>query len=253
MEDSFLEGAVAVIAALAAESREVRAVYLRQDKYDSDAAAVERLAKACNVPVSRVTAAQLDALAARSSHGGVVAPAGPRRLVGLGELLPGDRAPFVAMLDGVEDPYNFGQAIRALYAAGASGLVLRPRNWLSAAAVVARSSAGASERLPMAVAETPQAAATFFREAGLAIAAAAREQAIPLTAADLTVPLFLVVGGEKRGITRSFRGQIDLLLAIPYGRPFDQSLGTAAATAVLAFEVMRQRRSKGDNGSATGR
>lgn len=59
--------------------------------------------------------------------------------------------------------------------------------------------------------------------------------------ADLSGPLFLVIGGERRGITRSFLDQADLLLEIPYAQPFDQSLGTTAATAVLAFEVMRQR------------
>ena len=65
--------------------------------------------------------------------------------------------------------------------------------------------------------------------------------AISIYDADLTVPLLLVIGGEKRGITRSFEDQADLRLAIPYGSAFDQSLGTAPATAVLAFEVLRQR------------
>jgi len=76
------------------------------------------------------------------------------------------------------------------------------------------------------------------------VAVADEERAIPLYDADLSGPLFLVIGGEKRGITRSFRDGADLRLAIPYGSAFDQSLGTAAATAVIAFEVLRQRRSR---------
>ena len=60
------------------------------------------------------------------------------RFVDLAQIAANVPAPFVAMLDGVEDPYNFGQAVRALYAAGAHGLILRPRNWLTAAGVVAR-------------------------------------------------------------------------------------------------------------------
>jgi len=132
--------------------------------------------------------------------------------------------------------------VRALYAAGCDGLVLRPRNWLSAAGVVARASAGASEWLPTAIAETVTAAAEHFRARGLRVAVADEEDALPLYDVDLTGPLFLVIGGEKRGITRSFRNGADLRLAIPYGSAFDQSLGTAAATAVIAFEVLRQRR-----------
>lgn len=55
------------------------------------------------------------------------------------------------MLDGVEDPFNFGAAIRAVYAAGVDGLVVPPRNWPSAAGVVARSSSGTSELIPFEV------------------------------------------------------------------------------------------------------
>ncbi|HYO89156.1 MAG TPA: TrmH family RNA methyltransferase, partial [Candidatus Limnocylindrales bacterium] len=140
-----------------------------------------------------------------------------------------------------EDPFNFGQAVRALYAAGATGLVVRPRNWMSAAAVVARSSAGASERIPTAVAETAQDAADAFRAHGLLIAVTDITRAVTIYEADLTVPLFLLVGGEKRGVTRAFADAADLRLTIPHGRDFWMSLGTAEATAVLAFEVMRQR------------
>jgi len=120
---------------------------------------------------------------------------------------------------------------------------VRPRNWMSAAGIVGRASAGAAERLPMAVAGEAEEAARFFRARGLLIATTAHApRAVALYDADLTGPLFLLIGGEKRGITRSFRNGADLRLAIPYGSAFDQSLGTAAATAVIAFEVLRQRR-----------
>lgn len=61
------------------------------------------------------------------------------------------------------------------------------------------------------------------------------------TRLDPTAALFLVVGGEKRGVTRSFADAADLRLSIPYGRHYPHSLGTTAAAAVLAFEIMRQR------------
>jgi 23S rRNA (guanosine2251-2'-O)-methyltransferase len=145
------------------------------------------------------------------------------------------------MLDGIEDPFNFGQAIRALYAAGADGLVVRPRNWLSAAGIVARASAGTAELMPTAVAETSLDAATFFRQHGLTIACTSDKGATSLYDADLTGPLFLLIGGERRGITRSFLDQADLKVQIPYGRSFSFSLGAAAATAVISFEAARQR------------
>jgi 23S rRNA (guanosine2251-2'-O)-methyltransferase len=175
------------------------------------------------------------------THGGVLALVGPRRYESLEALVAGKERPFIVMLDGIEDPFNFGQAVRALYAAGADGLVVRPRSWLTAVGTVTRAAAGATELLPTAVAETAPAAARVLRERGLQIACTTREKALSLYEADLTVGMFLLIGGEKRGITRSFLDEADLRLEIPYGRVYGASLGAAASTAVVAFEVLRQR------------
>ncbi|MDZ4767050.1 MAG: RNA methyltransferase [Chloroflexota bacterium] len=240
-EASLLEGLIAVAAALDAASRPIQRLIIDRDRRDYETIKLVRAANAQTIPVERASAADIDARAAGKTHGGVIALVGERRFVSLDALLPDGRAAFVVMLDGVEDPYNFGQAVRAFYAAGADGLVVRPRNWMSAAGVVARASAGASERISTAVAETVQDAADFFRARGLRIAVAAKERAVSIYDADLSAPLFLVIGGEKRGVTRSFADEADMRLRIPYGRAFPHSLGTTPAAAALAFEIMRQR------------
>ncbi len=241
-EVALLEGMISVSAALAAGRRKVSRLLLRAGKEDGQTRHLEQLARKARVSVERVSAEAIDALAGGRTHGGVLAHVGPYQFAEIGSLTAGKSAPFIAMIDGVEDPFNFGASVRALYAAGADGLVLRPRNWLSAAGVVARASAGASEMIPTAIAETASEAAAFFRAAGLAVACATEERgSLSLYDADLTGPLFLLIGGEKRGITRSFLDGADLKLRIPYGRPLPHSLGTASATAVIAFEVMRQR------------
>lgn len=242
--ESSLEGGIAVEAALDSDSRPIEAVFIRDDRRDSRIASIQRWARELGVPIERVAAGEFDRRFPGTNHGGVVAKVGPRRLVSLPDLLNGKAEPVIVMLDGVEDPYNFGQAVRALYAAGVDGLVLRPRNWLTAAATVARASAGASERMPTAVVETAEDGAAFFKTHGLLIACATIDDAIPMTEADLTGPLFLVIGGEKRGISRSFLAAADIRISIPYERDFSHSLGTAGATAVLAFEILRQRRMK---------
>jgi len=240
-DQTILEGFISVEAALVAASREIQTIYIRQGKLTRQFLRLEQLAKERQVRLERVPEAMIERQASGSSHGGIVALAGPRLYLSLEALIKEKSPPFVVMLDGIEDPFNFGYAIRAFYAAGADGLVVRPRNWLSAAGVVARASAGTSELIPTAVADTVLAAVNFFQGRGLVIANTAKENSISVYEADLTAPLFLVVGGEKRGITRSVREQADLRLQIPYGRSFGQSLGTTAAAAVLAFEIMRQR------------
>ena len=240
-EQAWLEGAISIEATLAAGSRDVAMIYVQEDKWDSGTRRLLKAADAAGVTVDRVGRDFIEERAGGSSHGGVIALVGPRRFVTMAQLIEGKARPAVVMLDGIEDPFNFGQAVRALYAAGVDGLVVRPRNWLSAAAIVARASAGASELMPMAIAESAAVAADFYRERGLVVAYTTRKGAVSIYEADLSAPLFLLLGGEKRGVTRSFVDKADLRLQIPYGRPFRHSLGTAASAAVVAFEMMRQR------------
>ena len=87
-----------------------------------------------------------------SSHGGIIALCEERNYPKLTENDIIDNG-FYVMIEGIEDPYNFGYTVRSLYAAGVDGIVLPPRNWMNAAGVVARASAGTSEIIPMMVAE----------------------------------------------------------------------------------------------------
>lgn len=242
-QEIFLEGMAAVKGALLGQARQVHEILVDRKRDDRGTAWLVQTARNAGTIVRRVGRAELDTLASGSSHGGILARVGERQYAVLAELLPKEEPPFVVMLDGVEDPYNYGFALRTLWAAGVHGLVVRSRNWSTAATTVARSSAGASELIPTAVVDTPDEAADFFRSQGCAIAVTAKEkESRSLYEADLTQPLFLLIGGERRGVKRSFLDKADLLLTIPYGRDFRQSLGTASAAGVVAFEAMRQRR-----------
>ena len=91
------------------------------------------------------TSDELDKITLGNSHGGIVAITGERELPYLSENSPILPCGFYVMIEGIEDPYNFGYALRSLYAVGCDGIILGERNWMSAAGVVCRSSAGASE------------------------------------------------------------------------------------------------------------
>jgi 23S rRNA (guanosine2251-2'-O)-methyltransferase len=244
-ETIWLEGSISVEAALLGGCREVTAVYLQKGsgrRWERRLVKLQQLANQVAVPLQFVDEAFIARRVTGQSHGGVVAAVGPRQFVTLESLIVGKERPFVVMLDGIEDPFNFGQALRSLYAAGADGVVVRPRNWFTAAGVVARASAGVSEQMPIAIAETAELAAAMFRRLGLRIVAASNQDAVSLYKANLLDPLFLLLGGEKRGVTRSFLAQADLIVQIPYRQPhFQQALGVVASAAIVAFEVMRQR------------
>jgi len=155
-------------------------------------------------------------------------------------------SPLIVMLDGVEDPFNYGQAVRALYAAGVDAVVVR-RTWETALATVTRASAGASELLPTAIVDSVEDAAILSRRAGMRVACAVnRPSATELHEADLTGGLFVLIGGERRGVTRSFVDEADVQLRIGYGRGGAPELSTAASAAIIGFEALRQRRTESE-------
>ncbi len=196
--------------------------------------------KTLGFSVTECSAQELDALTSGTTHGGIAAECTDRTIPPLSDSsLPAGG--FAVMLEGIEDPFNFGYALRTLYAAGADAVVLTPRNWMHAAGTVCRSSAGASELLPLYIADGIRAVQTA-RAAGYKIVCAGIRDSVSAFDADLTRPVFLIVGGEKRGISRALLNEADTVVRLDYGRPFRGSLSTASAASVLAYEILRQNR-----------
>ena len=175
-----------------------------------------------------------------ATHGGVAALCSERMFCGAeNEKLPQNG--IFALLDGIEDPYNYAYTVRSLYAAGFDGIVLPPRNWTNADAVVAKSSAGTSELITTFV-DDPVNAVTEFKKAGYKVVSAGIRNSVSLFEADLSAPLLLIIGGEKRGISRSLLDLSDSVVRIDYGRDFMGSLTTSCSSAIIAFEIMKQNK-----------
>ena len=183
---------------------------------------------------------EFDNLVQGTSHGGIVALCSERMFCGVSgaELSPKG---IFALLDGIEDPYNYAYTVRSLYAAGFDGIILPPRNWSSADALVAKSSAGTSELMSTFV-EEPVNAVKTFKAAGYKIVSAGIRDSVSLFEAELSAPVLLIIGGEKRGISRSLLELSDMVVRIDYGRTFMGSLTTASSAAIMAFEIMRQNK-----------
>lgn len=241
-----MEGMTSISALLAAREsgindREIKEILYDRDKRKKKAREIGFLTakcKALGIPLTEATADEIDAISLGNTHGGIVALCGERTLQApTAENLP--KSGFLCLLEGIEDPYNFGYALRSLYAAGCDGVLLGERNWMSAAGVVARASAGASEALPLYSGSTSENI-KLLKSLGYRVVCAGIRDSISYVKADLKKPLLLVVGGEKRGISASVLALSDATVRIDYGRTFRGSLSAASATTVLAFEILRQ-------------
>ena len=241
-----LEGMTSISALLNSQcenDRKIEKIWIDRSKRRSKGAEIGFLtAKSheLSFPIEFVDAEQIEALTIGNTHGGIIAFCSGRTLPALTveQIIPGG---FYVYMEGIEDPYNFGYTIRSLYAAGVSGIVLSPRNWMSAAGVVARSSAGASEMIPMYTAAAEEAV-DCFRAAGYQILCAGIRDSVSVFDETFSYPILLVIGGEKRGISRKLLDQADQIIRIDYGRTFKGSLSAASAATVMAFELFRQNK-----------
>ena len=146
---------------------------------------------------------------------------------------------FAAVIEGVEDPYSFGYSLRSLYACGCDAVIL-PRHLPSAAdSTLCKASAGASELIEIYMGDTAEIA-EYYKKASYTIACAEIRESVPCSDANLNLPLLLIIGGEKRGISSKLSSLKDFNIRIPYARDFLGSLSTASAVSILAYEVVRQ-------------
>ena len=241
-----LEGMTSISALLnsnGVNDRKIEKILIDRSKRKSKSAQIGFLTAKSHergFPVEFVDAEEIDSLAVGNTHGGILALCTPRTIP---TLCATDIEPdqFYVYLEGIEDPYNFGYAIRSLYAAGVSGVILPPRNWMSAGGVVARASAGASECLPIFQAEGEDAV-KLFKKANYTVLCAGIRDSVSVFDEHFPYPVLLVVGGEKRGISRTLLDEADHIVRIDYGRDFNGSLSAASAATVMAFEIFRQNR-----------
>ncbi len=215
----------------------------RLAKISKDIGYLRAVADKYGYEIEESTADALEKITLGNSHGGLIAITEERSLPCLSSDSQICENGFYAMIEGIEDPYNFGYSLRSLYAMGCSGIILPKRNWMSAAGVVARSSAGASEMFNIFTADSPTDAAKIFKSRGYTVVCADERTDNILGECNLKVPLLLLVGGEKRGISRSLLECADMLVKIDYGREFRASLSAASATTMFAYEIMRQNSS----------
>ena len=207
-------------------------------------AELERLARRAQAKVRSAPRAKLDRLAGTDRHQGVVAVVADFRYAEVDELLAAARAsgrpPLLVVLDGVEDPHNLGAIIRSAHALGAHGVVIPKDRAVGVTPAVAKASAGAVERCPVARVTNVAQCVESLKEAGVWSVALAADAEKPLSALDLRGPTALVLGSEGEGLRPLVRRTCDLVARIPMMGDID-SLSVSASASVALYEAARQR------------
>jgi rRNA methylase, putative, group 3 len=242
--EQYIGGRHAVLEALRS-GRALHKIYVADSPGTSGLAALTAEAKQAGVPVQRVDKRKLDQLAPGVRHQGVVAQTAAYGYAELDDILraaaDSGEAPFLVVLDEIEDPHNLGSILRTAECAGVHGVVIPKRRSVGLTATVAKTSAGAVEHVPVArVTNIAQTIERLKRE-GIWTVAAVGGAERTIHDIDLTVPVALVIGNEHKGIGRLVRETCDLEAGIPmYGRI--ASLNASVAAGIMMYEAVRQRR-----------
>lgn len=239
MEEYILEGNISVKAALLAEKRSIRCIYVDKNKKDKDTAFILREARKRNILIEAQERSTIDEIAQGKTHGGLIAFCSQRSYQTLSECIKKDQT-FLCILEGIEDPFNFGHVLRSLYAAGCDGVIIPPRNWTTAAGVVAKSSAGASEYLSLIVADNMEQLLKEIKKEGIRLIAAERKDAICLYDYEFPKRVCIAIGGEMRGLSKIVGQACDQNLYIPYAKDFKNAMTASSSATIFAFEYLRQ-------------
>jgi 23S rRNA (guanosine2251-2'-O)-methyltransferase len=203
------------------------------------------MAEQASVPVRRVSDDELDRESGGASHQGVIADVSQRQVYELHDLIEDALArppALIVVLDGIEDPHNFGAILRTCDAVGAHGVVRQTRHSAPLGGATSKASAGAVAHVRVADVVNVARALEELTEAGIWTVGLAGDSRSMYDKMDFSLPTAIVLGAEGTGLRRLVRERCEMLASIPMKGKVD-SLNVSVAAGVVLFEALRQRQS----------
>lgn len=243
-EEFTIEGRNAVLEAIRS-GKTIDKIFVLDGCHDGPINTIVREAKKGDTIVSYVAKERLDNMSKTGHHQGVIAYAAAYEYASVEDILENARskneAPFVFILDNIEDPHNLGAIIRTANLAGAHGVIIPKRRAVGLTATVARTSAGALNYTPVAKVTNISATIEELKKQGMWFVCADMGGEV-MYKLNLTGSIGLVIGNEGEGVSRLVKEKCDYIAAIPMKGNID-SLNASVAAGVLAYEIVRQRMS----------
>ena len=225
--------------------REIDKIMVKKGEIEGSLRPIIKKARDMGIPVIEADKNKLDQLAEGGNHQGVIAYAAAHDYASLDDIFKKaeekGEPPFIVILDKITDPHNFGSIIRTANCAGAHGIIIPKRGSVGLNEVVAKTSAGAIEYVPVAKVTNIAQTIDILKERGVWVAGA-EAGGDTMYKTDLSGSMALVIGSEGEGISRLVKEKCDFLVEIPMFGDVN-SLNASVAAAVLMYEVVRRRNS----------
>lgn len=150
-----------------------------------------------------------------------------------------DEKPFIVLLDGVEDPHNFGAIIRSCECAGVHGIIIPKNRACQVNETVIRTSTGAITNMPIAKVTNLKDAITELKENDIWVYAA-EIGGENIYTKNLNPNIAVVIGSEGFGIKKTIKEYCDGVVTLPLQGKVN-SLNASVACGIVVFEILRQK------------
>jgi 23S rRNA (guanosine2251-2'-O)-methyltransferase len=149
------------------------------------------------------------------------------------------------ILDGIQDPQNFGSLIRTALGCGVHGIIIPKDRSVGITSTVIKASAGAAAHLPVARVVNIAVTIDLLKKEGIWVCGATGEAKDLIYQLDLNIDLAIVIGAEGKGMRPLVKKKCDRLFSIPMKGPLS-SHNASVSGGMILYEVMRQRFLKGN-------
>ena len=202
------------------------------------------LASKREIPVTFSTRESLERMTKEGVHQNVVGLVKETPYADVSEILSrwkkdGTKA-LILILDGIQDPQNFGSLIRTALGCGVHGIIIPKDRSVRITSVVVKASAGAAAHLPIARVVNIAATIESLKKEGIWVYGASGEAKDLIYQLDLDMDLAIVVGAEGKGIRPLVKKKCDRLFSIPMKGPVS-SFNASVSGGIILYEVMRKR------------
>ncbi len=201
------------------------------------------LAKKQDIVIKEVDSKKLDYMTGSAVHQGICAVCAVKEYSSVDDILKiaenRGEAPFIIILDEIEDPHNLGAIIRTAECAGAHGVIVKKRHSAGLSFTVNKASAGALEYMAVARVTNISDTIDYLKEKGVWIFGADMDGEDYLKC-DFSGSVALVIGNEGKGISRLVRSKCDVIASLPQ-RGKINSLNASVAAGILMYRVVRFR------------
>lgn len=241
-EELTIEGRNAVMEAFRS-GKPIDKLFVLDGCQDGPVRSITREARKHDTIINYVAKERLDQLSEMGKHQGVIAFAAAYEYAQVEDMMAlakeKGEAPFLFLLDNIEDPHNLGAIIRTANLAGAHGVIIPKRRAAGLTATVAKTSAGALNYTPVAKVTNLGQTIEELKKQGLWFVCADMDGET-MYRLDLKGPIGMVIGNEGEGVSRLVKEKCDFTASIPMKGDID-SLNASVAAGVLAYEILRQR------------